>query len=1152
MRRSLAALLLLLAAATPALAGGGPADTVVLLNKASADSRRVAEHYAKARQIPAAQVLEVDCTANLEVPMADFVRDVAEPLRELLRRRGLEDRVRFVVLTQGMPIRAKTAAGDVSTTAALALLHTAVCGDAQRGLGARSPAYTGSESQMAQRPTFEAKRFLHVTALLSTTADEAIALADRSVAADGTAPKDALVVFQDANGAAGRRNRTYDAARPALEALGARTTHLPAGADKAVNLQRVIGYVAGGSYSALSVDGVKTNEYLPGALCDFLQSFGAVPQNFGADAARHTQFPVTHMVRAGVTGVHGAVAEPFDIAFPDSDLMTAYLEGATLAETFDARIPVAYWMSLVLGDPLCAPYAQRPKVDVLARGREWSGGAPLTVSAPGAARIDVYVDGTWTCGADGASLDGVVDTERFADGPHRVLVQATGAGQWKPAGWTTLDATFSNPALRALAQPRLVTKTLRVPLSRAPAAGETPTLTLAAGAAPVAGRSSADGDTLVFTPDGPLPPGPLTVSLAGALGTASWTASAAATAVAVETPASVTAGDVPLKLVVTRDGKPLGGWTGRVEVRAADPAVRLVAGDFTADAAGAIALTLPFARAGRFQLRFTLPDDGASATAQIEVRGGEAATATSPLQRVPQGQPVDVDVSMLDATGNPADGWEGELRLAVPGDPAASVPGPARIAADARGRGVFRDVVFAKAGPQGLVISDAAGKTWSQPNEGVQVQHAAIRAWLAASPARGEDLAKFAATDPAKDADRDGCLAGGRIWRRVRARADDILLAAPGARDGDPVAAVAFLDVTTAVRVRLLGACPSRLIVLLDGKTVHDGTPGATDPRGKREPIGTLQLAEGRHRLTAITARAGRGAAFSLEIDDGAGKHVDGVVVVAAMSPDTPSSFVVSGRVRGGGGAAKVFLRPDGGAERAVAPGPDGTWFAAGLPPGEYDVRAEGRSPFQPPARRVKVEGAHVTDVDFVARDVEPPVVKLDGARTKFGRTLLVEPEVSDDDQVREVRLLLDGTEVAKASAAPWRLTADVAILVRGRHEVVVVAKDAAGNEGRSAPLAVTLIDDRKPPVVKVTGLADGKLLDKPAKVTAAVTDDLPIASVRFRLDGKDLGAPRTEAPYTADVDPRGLADGKHSLAVVATDLDGHETLVEVDFRTRK
>src|SRR5262245_45762272 len=96
---ALVASLLFLAAAMPAFAGGGPAETVVIVNTASADSRKVADVYVKKRDIPPQQVCEVKCTASLDTPMDDFVRDVVDPLRTFLHDRGLEGRCRFLVMT---------------------------------------------------------------------------------------------------------------------------------------------------------------------------------------------------------------------------------------------------------------------------------------------------------------------------------------------------------------------------------------------------------------------------------------------------------------------------------------------------------------------------------------------------------------------------------------------------------------------------------------------------------------------------------------------------------------------------------------------------------------------------------------------------------------------------------------------------------------------------------------------------------------------------------------------------------------------------------------------------------------------------------------------------------------------------------------------
>jgi uncharacterized protein (TIGR03790 family) len=466
--------------ALPALAGGGPAETVVLVNSSSADSRRVAEHYVKRRDIPAEQVCEVTCTTSLDVPMDAFVHDVVDPLRRFLHERGLEQRCRFVVMTQGMPIRAQTPGGSVSAAAALSLLHTPICGQPQAPLPHLRHTYTMGAcqpgAQIVEGP------FLLVTALISSTADEAIALVDRSVASDGTAPAGARVVFQDASGAANVRDRFYDEERKDLEARGIATEHAPVGANAVRDRERVIGYMSGGSYSGLTVDGVNSNKYLPGAICDMLQSFGAVPANFDPALKGASQFPITHMVRAGVTGVHGAVQEPYNVTFPDWQLFRPYVQGFTLAETFHQRMPYVYWMNLTLGDPLCAPYAKRPAPKLSVKGA-WEGVVAAEVAAPGAVRIDVYDGARHLGGVQGAAGTVSIDTAGWrTDVPHSLLVEATGEGPAEPRGWTVVQARAAKnqPAAAAPVSSRTPCDRLVVEAPAEARAGEAATIRVTA------------------------------------------------------------------------------------------------------------------------------------------------------------------------------------------------------------------------------------------------------------------------------------------------------------------------------------------------------------------------------------------------------------------------------------------------------------------------------------------------------------------------------------------------------------------------------------------------------------------------------------------------------------------------------------------------
>lgn len=1078
LHRLIASAVLLLALAAPALAGGGPAETVVLVNEASPDSKRVAEHYVKARGIPASQVCTVKCTTSLETPVTDFVRDVADPLRVFLRRNGMEDRVRFVVMTQGMPIRARTPAGDVSTAAALSLLDSPLCGADSFGMRFLPNPYRSGPASGAR---FGEWRFLLVTALLSTTPEEAIGLVDRSVASDGTAPAGSLIVFQDAAGNAGVRNGLYDAARTKLEAAGFKTEHAKSGANEVTKRKAVIGYMAGGSYSALTPDGVKSNEYLPGAICDHLQSFGAVPQNFSPDASKHTQFPVTHMVRAGITGVHGAVQEPYAHTFPSVDLFEPYTRGYTLAETFHQTLPFVYWMNLTLGDPLCAPFAVRPKVEAKAdASRAAEGVVSVKASAPGAVRIEVFAGGRRVGAADGAEFAGEFPAAHVASGAGEILIEATGPGEHEPRGWTLLRT----------------------------------------------GVKSA-------------PPAPADAAAA---------ARVKATAIVVDGPAEVVAGQsFEVKVTPTAAG----AWKGRVEVRSSVPPVRFFSKDVDASA-GPVVLPLTWQKAGAVDVTVTLPDDEVQATHRFRVKAAAPRHATTPLNRALSSQPVDIPVVVEDEFGNAAE-FDGDVTLTVPGDPGASIPGPARVV---KGRGVIRDVVMTRAGRQPLVFTGPDGTRMSADGEGIELAAGAVRAWLVSSIARGEAATKLFASDLA-GADREGASAAGVVFRRHREGDDviDLPVAAGGGggESADACAAVAILDPLTEGKVTLLAAAPGRIRVLLDGKQVFDGVPKTTDPGGKREAVAEVTLASGTHVLAVVVERKGRHA-FALELAGEGGARAPVVVRPGERDRD-PATHTVSGRIRrgpqNGVGGVKVTLACADGKERSAVSGPDGWWFVEGVPVG--DVTARAASPGIAPAERkgTVADDGHLTGLDFTAEDKTPPVVKLDAPAAKFGRRLLLEPTVTDDDTIRDVRVLVDGAEVAKVTAAPFRIDADVASLPRGKHRVEIIATDASGNASAPATADITLIAPGTAPKVTLKGLSDGAVLKKKTELTLTASDGPPVVSVTFQLDGKDLGAPRTKAPWTCDADPAGLAAGSHSIVAIVKDADGNEARDEVKFKIK-
>src|SRR6266480_1174940 len=77
--------------------------------------------------------------------------------------------------------------------------------------------------------------------------------------------------------------------------------------------------------------------------------------------------------------------------------------------------------------------------------------------------------------------------------------------------------------------------------------------------------------------------------------------------------------------------------------------------------------------------------------------------------------------------------------------------------------------------------------------------------------------------------------------------------------------------------------------------------------------------------------------------------------------------------------------------------------------------------------------------------------------------------------------------------------------------------------------------------IVTVTSPADGSPVSGTVPVTASVTiiGSLTVAGVQFKLDGANIGAEDTSAPYAVSWNTTSTANGSHTLTAVGRDLLG-------------
>jgi hypothetical protein len=91
-------------------------------------------------------------------------------------------------------------------------------------------------------------------------------------------------------------------------------------------------------------------------------------------------------------------------------------------------------------------------------------------------------------------------------------------------------------------------------------------------------------------------------------------------------------------------------------------------------------------------------------------------------------------------------------------------------------------------------------------------------------------------------------------------------------------------------------------------------------------------------------------------------------------------------------------------------------------------------------------------------------------------------------------------------------------------------------------PVAPAGGGDTTAPAVSLSAPAAGATVSGSLNVTANASDNVGVAGVQFKLDGANLGAEDTAAPYSIAWNTTGASNGVHSLTAVARDAAGNQT----------
>jgi hypothetical protein len=174
-----------------------------------------------------------------------------------------------------------------------------------------------------------------------------------------------------------------------------------------------------------------------------------------------------------------------------------------------------------------------------------------------------------------------------------------------------------------------------------------------------------------------------------------------------------------------------------------------------------------------------------------------------------------------------------------------------------------------------------------------------------------------------------------------------------------------------------------------------------------------------------------------------------------------------------------------------------------------------------------------------VFNDHTPPTVAITApaAGATVSGVVAVSANASDNVGVVGVQFQVDGANLgAEDTVSPYSVTWNTATVADGSHSLRAIGRDAAGNSTISSAVTVTVMNDTTPPTVRITSPSSGATVGGVITVTANASDNVGVVGVQFRVDGANLGAEDTSAPYSVSWDTGTATPGTHSLTAIARD----------------
>jgi uncharacterized protein (TIGR03790 family) len=343
-----------------------PAQTtdqvLVVLNKRSVTSREIGDYYVRKRGIPLANVCSIETEPQETITRQVYNAQIETPVGAFLKAHSMQEKILYIVLTSGVPLRIK-GPGDAFTTetasvdSELTLLYPRKKGVVVPVIGpVPNPFFRQSDTPF-RHPTFP---LYLVTRLDGYNMTDMKALVDRALQAKNTG---AFVI--DLKGQDTTEGNQW--LRTAALLLPKERVILDETATVLSNIKGVIGYASWGSNDTARKQRQLHFGWLPGAIAtEFVstnaRTFRQPPSSWQLGGswsdpkdlwAGSPQSMTADYIHEGASGASGNVDEPYlNLCSRPDFVLPAYKSGRNLAESFYLGIPALSWMNVVIGDPL--------------------------------------------------------------------------------------------------------------------------------------------------------------------------------------------------------------------------------------------------------------------------------------------------------------------------------------------------------------------------------------------------------------------------------------------------------------------------------------------------------------------------------------------------------------------------------------------------------------------------------------------------------------------------------------------------------------------------------------------------------------------------------------------------------------------------------